>query len=120
MNINPFILIQFRNKLSDASNGTKSNLYNKAAMPSQITNVVLTYFSTKSTYDNEGVLKVTFDNVATFDSSVKEEKMLDTVAGTKEYTVTPTSNAAFTFVKIEIADTYTYSMYWESIVINLQ
>ncbi len=109
--------MQFRNKLSDASNGTKSNLNNTAAFSGGVKSVNFTWHASKDTHDNTGMLKLTFGSSSSFGAD-SETKMLDTVAGTKEYTITP-ANQSFTFLKIEIDDAFTYTCYWESIVINL-
>lgn len=110
--------MQFRNKLSDASNGTKSNLNNTSAFASKITNIALTWNAGKNVSANNNVLKFTFDTVATFDSANKATVMLNTVADQKSYTVNA-PEGSFTFVKIEIDDDFTYSCYWNSIVINI-
>ena len=110
--------MQWRNKLSDSSNGTKSNLNNTTAFASKITTIGLTWNAGKNVSSNNNVLKFTFDTVATFDGTGKQTVMLNTVSGTKSYTVNaPEGN--FTFVKIEIDDAFTYTCYWDSIVINV-
>ena len=113
-----FAGMQFRNKLSDSTNGTKSNLHNTAALSSPISSIGFTWFSTKDIKTNSNVLKITFDTVATFDSGSAEVVMLNTVAGEKVMSVAPTGTS-FTFVKIEIDDSFTFTCYWDSIVINL-
>ena len=109
--------LQFRNKLSDSSNGTKSNLNNTAALPAGVKSIGFVWNSGKDIKTNSNVLKITLDSSASFDGASKEVIMLNTTAGTKTYTVTPVS-ASFTFVKIEIDDSFTYSCYWDSITLN--
>ena len=104
--------IQMRNK--EAEGGNRSQLWNTTAFAGGITEIVLVYNSAKSTYDNSGVFVFTFGNAlgeATYTVS------LDTVAGTKTYTVTPDA-ATYTYVKIEQGVNHTYSMYWDSITVN--
>lgn len=112
-----FAGMQFRNKLSDSSNGTKSNLYNTAALSSAIKSLELVWNSGKQMYANNNMLKITFDTVATFDSANKEVQMFSSTADVKTYTITP-AGTSFTFVKIEIDDAFTYTCYWDSITIK--
>lgn len=110
--------MQWRNKLSDSSNGTKSNLYNKTAFGSAIVSLDLVWNAGKQVYANNNMLKITFDTVSTFDSANKEEIMFSTQADVKSYTITPTGTN-FTYVKVEIDDAFTYTCYWENININV-
>ena len=99
--------IQMRNK-----NGNRSQLWNTTAFAGAISKIELTYNSAKSTYDNDSVLIFTFGNAvgeATYTTS------LSTVAGQSTYTITP--DAAYTYFKLEQNESYTYSMYWDSIVV---
>ena len=109
--------MQFRNKLADEGNGTKSNLYNTKSLPGTVQSLELTWNSGKKVYDNSNALKITFDTVATFDGANKEVQMLSTTADVLSYTIT--TNGLFSFVKVEIDDAFTFSMYWDSIVINV-
>lgn len=106
--------MQFRNKLSDSSNKTKSNLYNTAAFDDAISSIDFVWHSSKDIKTNTNVLKITFDKVATFDGANQEVVYLNTVADVKTMSVAPEGDG-FTFVKIEIDDAFTYTCYWASI-----
>ena len=112
-----FAGMQFRNKLSDNANKTKSNLNNTSALPAAIESIDLKWHASKDIKTNNNVLKITFGTENTFASGT-EVVMLNTVADVKDMTVTP-EGKNFTFVKIEIDDSFTYTCYWDSIVLNL-
>ena len=109
--------MQFRNKLSDSNNGTKSNLNNTTALPAPIASIDFEWHSSKDIKTNTNVLKITFGKDNTFATNT-EVVMLNTTADVKTMSVTPTGKD-FTFVKIEIDDSFTYSCYWNSIKLNL-
>lgn len=106
--------LQFRNKLSDANNGTKSNLYNTVALGKSIKSIAIKLNSGKKVYDNTNALKISFGNTSEIST---EYQMFDTKAETLDYTVNP-QNEKMTFVKIEIDDAFTYSMYIDSFTIT--
>lgn len=112
-----FAGMQFRNKLSDSNNGTKSNLNNTTALPGAIESIDFTWHSSKEIKTNNNVLKITFGKDNTFANNT-EVKMLNTTQDVKSMTVTPTGKD-FTFVKIEIDDAFTYTCYWDNIKLNL-
>lgn len=101
--------IQMRNKLADG--GKKSQIWNANAFAKPIAKIELVYSSTKSTYNNADVFVVSFGNDINVSSYTTK---LSTVAGTKTYTVTPDA-ATYTYFKFEVADSYTYTSYWDSI-----
>ena len=114
---NGFAGMQFRNKLSDSNNGTKSNLNNTTALPAAIESIDLVWHASKNIQANNNVLKITFGKDNTFAANT-EVKMLNTEADVKNMTVTP-EGKDFTFVKIEIDDSFTYTCYWDTIKLNL-
>ena len=99
--------IQMRNK-----NGNRSQLWNTTAFAGAISKIELTYNSAKTTYDNDSVLIFTFGNAV---GEASYTTSLSTVAGQYTYTITP--DAAYTFFKLAQNESYTYSMYWDSIVV---
>ena len=112
-----FAGMQFRNKLSDSSNGTKSNLNNTTALPAPISSIDFEWHSSKTIRTNSNVLKITFGKDNSFATST-EVVMLNTTEGVETMSVTPTGKD-FTFVKIEIDDNFTYACFWNSIKLNL-
>ena len=103
--------MQFRNKLSDSSNGTKSNLNNTSATSSAIKSISFKWNDSRQIYENTNMLKITFASSSSFSGG--EVKMLNTEADVRQYTVSP-SGSNFTFVKIEIDDDFTFTCYWDS------
>ncbi len=104
--------IQMRNKTNDG--GKLSSLWNNTAFPKAIKNIVLVFNAGKNTYDNNNVLVISFGN----DTTVAAKSVdLNTVAGTKTYTITPDAET-YTFFKLAVNSAYTYSSYWDSITIN--
>ena len=100
--------IQVRDK-----NGNTSLLWNTTAFSAPIKEIKLVFNSAKSTYDNADAEIFSFGNAV--DSYTYSTK-LSTVAGTKEYTITPDAET-YTFLKFE--HDLEYSMYWDSITIVL-
>ncbi len=114
---NNYAGIQFRNKLSDTNNGTKSNFNNTTAFGAPVEKITFNWASNKNIFANNNALKVTFGKENTFASNT-EVKMVSTVADQKTFEVAPTGTD-FTFAKVEIDDNFTYSCYFDSIVITL-
>ena len=102
--------IQMRNK--EASGGNRSQLWNTTALSGAITKIELVYNSTKSTFDNANCMIFSFGS----DASALTAVNFSTVAGQTTYTVTPSVQGA-TYFKVELNPSYTYSMYWDSIVV---
>ncbi len=89
-----------------------SILWNNVAFGYNIEKIILTFSSTKSTYDNANAVIFSFGNSASdLTSSVK----LSTAADTKTYTITPDGGYAFFKMEHDLG----YTFYWESIVIVL-
>ena len=97
--------IQMRDK-----DGKTSILFNTDALPGKITKIELTFSANKSTYNNADAVIFSFG--AAKDNLTYSTK-LSTVAGTKNYTITPEGD--FSFFKIE--HDLGYTMYWDSIKI---
>ncbi len=104
--------IQMRNK--EADGGNRSQIWNTVAFSGAIEKIEMVYNSTKKTYDNANCMIYSFGTEA---GSLTHTVNFSTVAGQTTYTVTP--GGAFTFFKLEINPSYTYSMYWDSITIYL-
>ena len=102
--------IQMRNKTAEG--GVASSFQNTSAIESGIKAIDFKFAATKSTYDNTGLMKVEFANTADFANA--EVVMLDTVKGTKAYTVTPSVE---TYKYVRITNNLSYSSYWELISI---
>ena len=100
--------IQVRDK-----DGKTSSFWNTSAFSAPIKEIKLVYSDSKSTYDNPDAEIFSFGNEA---GTYTYETKLSTVAGTKEYTITPDAET-YTFLKFE--HDYGYSMYWKSITIVL-
>ncbi len=105
--------LQLRNKLSDSSNGTKSNLYNKTAFRKAIKKVTLTFNS--NGYNNSNVCDLSFANNADFTSA--DVQHYSSVKDVLTYEYTPATTDC-TFFKFEINSEYTRSVYVASINIE--
>lgn len=93
--------------------GRTASLWNETEFSFPIKQIVLVYNSEKSTYDNTGAFKFTFGNaMGAADCTVT----LDTVKGTKTYTITPDAET-YTYFKMELL--LSYSFYWDSITVVL-
>ncbi len=90
-----------------------SMFWNTSAFGAAIKEIKLTYSDTKNTYDNPDAEILSFGNEV--DTYTYETK-LSTVAGTKEYIITPDAET-YTFFKFE--HDYDKSAYWASITIVL-
>ena len=100
--------IQMRQK-----EGRVASLWNETAFSFPIKEIVLVYNSEKSTYDNAGAFKFTFGNAM---GGAEYTYTLDTVKGTKTYTITPDAET-YTYFKMELL--LSYSFYWDSITVVL-
>lgn len=100
--------IQVRDK-----NGNTSSLWNTAAFSAPIKEIKLVYSDSMAVYDNPNCAIYSFGNAA---GTYTYETKLSTVAGTKEYTITPDAET-YTFFKFEHDLGYTH--YWKSITIVL-
>ncbi|MBE6142920.1 MAG: hypothetical protein E7177_02895 [Erysipelotrichaceae bacterium] len=103
--------LQMRNKT--ANGGVASSIETASAIESGIKSVKLTFAATKSTYDNEGMMKFEFSNNADF--SEAETVLMNTVKGTKEYEVTA---SVATYKYVRITNNLGYATYWDSIIID--
>ena len=103
--------LQMRNKTADG--GVASSIQTASAIESGIKSVKLTFAATKSTYDNEGMMKFEFSNNADF--SEAETVLMNTVKGTKEYEV---KASVATYKYVRITNNLGYTTYWDSIVID--
>ena len=93
--------------------GKFSTLFNLTELPYGIKEIQLVFAESKSTYDNTGAFKFSFGN----DASVATYTVnLDTVAGTKTYTITPDATT-YKYFKMELLLSYTF--YWAEINIVL-
>ena len=104
--------LQMRNKTENG--GVVSSIENVSSIESGIKSVKLTIAATKSTYDNEGMMKLEFSNNADF--SEAETILMDTSTEIKEYEVVPTVS---TYKFVRITNNLGYITYWDSIIINL-
>ena len=102
--------IQMRNK--EAEGGNRTQLWNTTALSGAITKIELVYNSTKPTYDNANCMIFSFGS----DASALTAVNFSTVKGQSTYTVTPSVEGA-TYFKVELNPSYTYSMYWDSIIV---
>ena len=93
--------------------GRAASLWNETEFSFPIKQIVLVYNSEKSTYDNVGAFKFTFGNVM---GGADYTVTLDTVKGTKTYTITPDAET-YTYFKMELL--LSYSFYWDSITVVL-
>ena len=100
--------LQMRDK-----DGNTTMLWNTAAFGAGIKEIKLVFSANKSTYDNADAVIFTFGNEA---KGAAYSTKLSTVAGTKEYTITPDA-ATYTFFYLE--HDLGYTMYWDSITIVL-
>ena len=107
--------IQMRNKLADTSNGTKSNLFNLSAFGDGVKSVAFKVTDGKFGFDNANCLKVSFAKAA--DLANPEVQMLSLVKDQQNYTITP-ADATQGFLKLEIDDAFTFSLYFAQIVIT--
>ena len=103
--------IQVRDKVADG--GKASMFWNTTAFGAGIKEIVLVYSANKSTYDNPDAEIFTFGNAL---GEVLCTVKLTTVAGEKNYTITPDADT-YTFFKFE--HDYSYTCYWDSITIVL-
>lgn len=107
--------IQMRNKLADASNGTKSNLFNLSAFGDGVKSVAFKVTDGKAGYANANALKVSFAKAA--DLADAEVQMLSTEKDVADYTITPAAQDQ-AYLKIEIDDAFTFSLYFAQIVVT--
>ena len=105
--------IQMRTNSKDPENIKKSSLWNTAAFSKGIESIQLNITNGKAGYSNENALIFEFANDVSFANS--STTMLSTVKDQTAYTVTPEAST-YKFVRITI--NITYSLYFESIVIN--
>ena len=94
-------------------NGNTATLWNNTKFSAGIARIVLVFNSAKDTYNNANAFKFSFGD----DSTVASYSVnLDTVAGTKTYTIIPDKDT-YTYFKMELLLTYTF--YWDEINIVL-
>lgn len=78
----------------------------------KIAKIEFTYAASKSLkYDGKDALEITFNGASTVDQT------LSIVAGQYNYTITPAEDATSVHIAHNLA--YTYTMYWDSVVIYL-
>jgi hypothetical protein len=78
----------------------------------KIAKIEFTYAASKSLkYDGKDALEITYNGASTVDET------LSIVAGQYNYTITPAEDATSVHIAHNLA--YTYTMYWDSVVIYL-
>lgn len=105
--------IQMRSK-TNSSNNLSSRLYNESPFEAPIKSITLTYSNLKKPRDANHVLEITLKDKNT---TKKASIFLNTKEETYTYKIIPKSS--YYFIDIAISDTYSYSCFFESIIIEL-